>query len=364
MSYRATKTRRRQAAAARKTKPSRASEARNILLLGGDLQRKLVARALSTLDAELRPIKWGEFVEDASDDQTVAAVITGPPPQVPLWKSVRTLRGVLPEHVAVVVVATDLGGPSATRRLYAEGAAVVFDWPRESLLLGGVLAETLALRLVHGKATRGDRALARVVRSHARLVAPAGHALQVDVRDGVAHLAGEVTTLPEAIEIESRVAEVPGVQAVHAEDLRVVSTGRSDRAISSAVKRVLSSVSEDTVAVSVRGGHVTLAGSVGSRAEARRLQGLVAHVRGVRGLDNRLVVSSDARDKDRTVAARVRKVLAARFPQLSLEVAAFGGHLVVQGEVQTLATKRDVSAVAEDVDGVHAVINKLMVVRR
>lgn len=342
-------------------RPSEATAGRNVLLIGHAPQRRAVARALKGLDAKVRGVSWDAFAQDACGPDTVAAIIIGPPPNAPGWRSVATLRSLLPDRVAIAFVDPQPHNPRTIRRYYREGASVVFDWPRESILLAPVLAETLAIRMVHGKAKRGDRALGRVVRSHARLITPGIEGLSVSVQDGHVSLRGTAQSLPQAIAVESRAAEVPGVQSVDAANLLVEPSGLSDRAIRSSVKKVLSSVTEDTVAVAVSRGHVSLAGSVSRRAEARRLQDLIAHVRGVRGIDNKMVVSSKARAKDRSTAARVRMVLRAQFPQQRFELACFGGNVVVQGEVQTLATKRDVTRAIDEVEGVATVINKVRI---
>jgi osmotically-inducible protein OsmY len=342
-------------------RPLTKSGTRNLVLVGSAARAEEIERALAHLDATLRTHDWGEDLTKTVGEDTVAVIVTESPPTAPLWKSARTLRQLLDDSVALVVLVPGTMPLPEVKRLYRIGSAAVLEWPRDSKILARMLVEVLALRYVHGPASKADMALARVVKAVVRSTVPSAGRMSVTAKEGVVSVVGTIPGLWVAAEIERSVAGLPGVRGVLLDELQVEPSGRSDRSIRQAVRRILDNVTSDTVSVAVQASHVTLAGSVTSRAEARRLRELVSHVRGVRGIENRMVVSEEAQARDTAVATRASRVLDGRFPHLDIAVQVFGGHAVLEGRVHTLADRKEVRQVVEDVRGVRRVVDKLAI---
>jgi osmotically-inducible protein OsmY len=169
--------------------------------------------------------------------------------------------------------------------------------------------------------------------------------IDVSIADGVVTLIGEVNSLL-AKERATRIAEtVKGVRSVINRIAVVPSAERSDAAVERDVRSaLLSDPATDSYEVhaSVKGGIVTLTGTVQSWTE-KQLCGTVAKgVKGVTGLKNRIKVKSKAQRADVEIAPEIEKAL--RWDVLVddglIDVKVKNGAVALTGTVGSAAEKR------------------------
>jgi osmotically-inducible protein OsmY len=125
--------------------------------------------------------------------------------------------------------------------------------------------------------------------------------------------------------------------------------------------RDVSEIDDKTLAVRVENGYVTLAGSVNSRAEAKRLTRLVANIRGVRDVAPLTIVSPSQKRQDHRIAKRLQTMLRQLFIGEDVNVAFFGNTAVLSGNVSSLFTRQLIEQTLEDEDVVDRIFNKLNV---
>jgi osmotically-inducible protein OsmY len=73
------------------------------------------------------------------------------------------------------------------------------------------------------------------------------------------------------------------------------------------------------------------------------------------------VISNKRKKRDKTVAAEIKKTLAFSFPKAHLKLNVFGGAVVLSGQTDTLAKRREIAETVELLDGVGHVVNKIKV---
>lgn len=120
-------------------------------------------------------------------------------------------------------------------------------------------------------------------------------AIGVAARDGVVTLSGTVGTYAEKIAAEDVAMHVAGVKGL-ASEIEVDLSGyhqRTDADIAAAALNVLAwevTVPKDGVTVKVGNGWITLDGSVERQFQRRNAERAVAHLTGIRGITNQIVV--------------------------------------------------------------------------
>jgi osmotically-inducible protein OsmY len=257
-----------------------------------------------------------------------------------------------------------------SRALYADGVSAVFEWPNDS----DALKRTL-LRLTVPEPIRWGRkrspseiALEETARAHLDADAtPFGANLGLEACGRVILLKGSLDALWKLELARQVVSDVSGVDDVIADGVEIVGVERDDRKIGRAIRSVLkhaSSVEGSTLAVAVRSGEVTLAGSVADRQEAKRAVQLVQQVRGVRKIQDYLVVSKRAKRRDKSLARRVRTALTSRYPKLPIDLSVFGNVAVMSGRVPSARYREQVRDLIENQKGVDRVVDKLQVQSR
>jgi osmotically-inducible protein OsmY len=342
--------------------PQRATRERppKLLLLGDVDAFEPVQASLASLRAEVEPVSEAEAVEPGRGE--IAAVIARPGPGSRPGRDLARLR----EHLTVplfVIVGDGCSG-AAVRKLYEGGAAGVFEWPKEGLLLARFLAEMLALRFARGRAGKADQALARTVRTHLKLLPGLQEVPRVEARDGVVRASGSVESLTLKQEIERCVSGVPGVRGLDVGSLHVLGARVPDRQIRSAARRLLE-ISPDldarTLSVTVEAGRLTLHGSTASMRELRRLEELAARISGVRSVTLDINVSDAAQRADRSTAQRLNRALDALFPDDEVRAACFGDTTVLTGSTSTLRTRREIARVVSELPGVTKLVDKIQV---
>jgi len=160
------------------------------------------------------------------------------------------------------------------------------------------------------------------------------------------------------------VADIPGVEDVIADGVEIAGQTRDDRSIARAIREVLkhaAKVEKSTLAISVRSGDVTVTGSVRDKREATRALELIRQVRGVRGVQNFLVISASGKKQDAALAKRVREVLQTRYPNLKVDLSVFGNVAVLSGRVPRAGVRDKIKELVYGQDGVERVVDKMSV---
>jgi len=334
---------------------------RTLLLVGEREEADSVAAVLSDLQVAL---DWSPTADGLDERERVGVVVVelaSGPGRARAAERVGAVRAA--SALPVFAVVSDESPGARIRRLYAAGASSVFEWPRESLMLGRFLAEMLALTFVRGRAARPDTALARTVRAHLKLLPGLDAPPHVEAHGGVVRAGAELGSLALKREVERCIAGVPGVRALDTRALHVVPEAPvPDARIRRDARRLLDArpeVGPGTVSVSVRNGMLALQGTAESPGERRRIERLVTGIRGVREVDLRLVVSRSRKREDRRAARRLAGAVAAAFPDADVRVAYFGGVAAVSGTAPTLRVRREIHDLVEDDAAVDRVVDKI-----
>jgi osmotically-inducible protein OsmY len=278
----------------------------------------------------------------------------------------RLREGLGASTVPVLVVLRQPMLPREQGSLYWNGAAGVFDWPREKVSLLRIVARVILVGQA-GRPLKGDEKLTRAARQRLRgHPASLGNALTVTVVRGVAVLEGQVDALWKLDEAEADLARLPGIEDVVVDGVEVSDSGLADRAIARSVRAVLegaAGIDVSTLAVRVAQGKVTLSGEVADRREMQRLVGLVRHVRGVRAIENLVVISAGKKARDTRVARMLVDEIAHHLPRAKVTVSVFGGVAVLEGRVPHPADRRQLEQIAEQHRFVQRVVNKVEAAR-
>lgn len=198
--------------------------------------------------------------------------------------------------------------------------------------------------------------------------------LEIDARDGVVTLRGEVDTGADRQAVQDVVESVRGVRDVQ-NHIELASMHREDHAIERDVEVELTAsvVVEDPIQVLVEDGKVALSGTVDSlfeRSWAIRRAWSVRGVQEVSATDLEVnplqwnedeptpPLRSDAQVVQAIVSAFYREpVINAQRPVVKVD----GEHVTLSGTVQTVAAKRRASLLAEVISGVDEVDNRMVV---
>lgn len=225
--------------------------------------------------------------------------------------------------------------------------------------------------------------------------------VSADAENGVVTLKGKVDTSDHKALAEDTVRGLPGVVSVNNE-LKVKSEPKesSDEWIALKVRSSLlyhRNVSLMDSDVSVVNGNVTLTGTAASSAEKSLAGEYAADIKGVKNVDNRIVVVSDAEKKmakserkadkesdhaydragvhhremsdkidDASITAQVKGSLAVSRSASAIrtEVTTREGVVTLRGEAKNTAEKELAGRIAKDIRGVRDVNNEIVVVNR
>ena len=337
------------------------------LLITGSDEKLLagVGRALQGLRVRIEILLWEEALEALSDGAT-AVVLVLPIRRIAMSTAVEIVR----DHpngkaIPVYCVVPEKTSSRRVRLLYSAGANVVLDWPREKVVFRDLFAESFGITRVRGRADEADKALGHSVRAHLRIFPEldAGR-LRLFARNGLVSVSGRIRSLEQRRRIIETIAAVPGVRAVIAHSLRVESKGIADRTLKRRVRRLLkeaSDLDDSTLLVKVRGGSVTIGGTVRYRAEIQRLEDLIIQLDGARALDLRLSVSPERQRADSRQSHRYRRALETLYPDERVSLTCINGTAVLTGTVRSLTVKRSIARLIERDSAVHEVVNKITV---
>ena len=249
-------------------------------------------------------------------------------------------------------------------------------FPRAPLLLAGLVA-LLAVGCAANNNTRGeemdtppmtDQAVVDAVETE-MMFDPAIPHNEVDVSciDGTVTLKGTVGNLLAKRRAVRLAETVRGVKSViDRTDVQPSITRRDYNIESDARTALLHDRATESweIGVDVENGIATLNGTVDSWQEKQLAEKVVAGVRGVRGIDNRIDIVYDTERTDGEIAAEVRRAL--RYDVLVdhglVDVAVEDGRVKLTGTVGSAAEKRR-ARIDAWVAGVDAVANELEVER-
>jgi osmotically-inducible protein OsmY len=188
----------------------------------------------------------------------------------------------------------------------------------------------------------------------------------VTVKDEVVTLTGMVDFYHQKLAAEKAAHRVKDVKVV-AMDIAVRSSGKSgaidDSEIAGAIRNALiwhSAVNEDLVNIIVEDGWVYLDGMVDWDYERSAAEKSVEHIRGVKGVINRVKIKQQEVDpvevKNKITAAFRRH---ANVDSASINVDTRGSRVILTGRVRSWTERKDAEDVAWLMPGVTEVDNKL-----
>lgn len=191
--------------------------------------------------------------------------------------------------------------------------------------------------------------------------------LFVEVTDGVVTLAGTVESYAEKILAQHTAQAVAGVQdLVNAVDVKPAADRHpSDDELEQMVERVLAwdaLVPEQDIEAAVVDGLVALTGRCATRAQAGEAERAVTRLYGVRGVVNRIEVTS-AEPSPTEIRSTIEEALRRRAAHQasSLDVAVDGPVVTVRGTVSSAMDRRAIIGAAGHAPGVGEVRDELRI---
>lgn len=354
-------------ASTRAKKP--AETTRRVIIVGSTSSQDLGLDRIAGLDATPELVGWHQPVTERVTDDVACIVLAGDPPTADLSRHLRTLAELFAADrrpLPPVIILEDVGDARA-RELYEAGAALVApltsrpsQGPGLAEIQRGLIPRVLAARLVEGPAASVDDELARQARIRLSLASPRYARLDVAVVDGVATVRGALGVLWRRVHVERLLTLTPGLDEVFVEDVRIDAHAPGESLANTLARTIDAELGDHpTVTWSVVGGIVVFAGSVSSRADLERLIAATRRMRGVRGIQNNLVVSPSQTERDGEVARQIVQRLDTLGVDVDVDAGVVGQFAVLRGSVEDEGRKRLVERAARDVTGIDHVVDEL-----
>lgn len=188
--------------------------------------------------------------------------------------------------------------------------------------------------------------------------------IAVAVEDGVVTLAGYVPSYSQKRSVEKAVKQIKGVRGIAQNlDVRYFNDGVHDDEIAKRVLNTLNwsvSVPKD-VKVTVSDGMVTLTGQVDWRYQRDAAERSIAHLRGVRGVTNELVIARHVEPQD--VKKRIEKALErqSELEASKIRVTVDGSTVRLDGKVRAWSERDVAERAAWAAPGVRMVDDRMTV---
>jgi osmotically-inducible protein OsmY len=190
--------------------------------------------------------------------------------------------------------------------------------------------------------------------------------IDVSVQDGRATLSGEAPTYYEVQLAEQDTRTVSGVKAVD-NDLLVGPIGEdiADTDLASRCAAALDAdrfVPKGAISLNVEDGHVTLRGDVRHHYERQAAELAVARIKGVRGISNRIAITSQPVPTD--VADRIKRAFRrnAIIDDSRISVSTNDHTVYLDGEVGSWKAEEEAVDTAWGAPGVTDVVDRLIIV--
>jgi osmotically-inducible protein OsmY len=197
---------------------------------------------------------------------------------------------------------------------------------------------------------------------------PSVNAAQIDVevKDGIVTLAGQVDSFTEKLSAERAVQRVSGVRALAIEmDVKLFgSSKRLDVDIASSAKNALqwtTYVPRDAVKVMVEGGQLTLSGEVDWDWQRRGALDAVRHLKGVVDVSNQIVIKFklSTTGVKAAIEAALQRRAKSDAQQICVEV--LGHDVTLTGTVNSWSDREMVTNCAWSAPGVRSVADNIRI---
>ena len=193
----------------------------------------------------------------------------------------------------------------------------------------------------------------------------------VTVKNGAVRLTGTVSSYAERYAAETAARRVRGVHAV-AEDIEVhlASDDRqTDETIAERISNMLEwnmIVPDPEIIAEVREGCVTLKGEVDWNFERETLKNQIAHMRGVKEVNNRIALRKRGpapEVSEREIKYKITRALhrSAELEKANIDIAVDGDKVTITGDVKAPYEKELIANAAWSAPGVMHVVEKLRV---
>jgi osmotically-inducible protein OsmY len=350
-------------------KASYSGKESGVVLIGSNKRVAELVDVFNTMCIPCEITPWPADLNDIIAAETIGVLVAVPVAPRTRVKTAEVLQEIrrheAGQSLPVACVVPNNAGDKDVNLLYRAGASAVFKWPGEAANFPSLMAEILGMSLSRGKADNADKALARTIRAHLKTQQIYTSDLRVSVRGGIASISGAIGSLWKKIRIIHMVEQVPGITGVISNGLYVPHSGIPDKRIRKSVMHVLNvTLGYDNASIdaSIHNGVVAIEGKVANPDEYRRILDIISHVDGVRGIRRyNAVRGPGVKKRPKTLTQSIVWQLATIWPGSPISVNVFEDTVVLAGQTDTLARRREIVESIEQQEGVGRVVNKIHV---
>lgn len=186
------------------------------------------------------------------------------------------------------------------------------------------------------------------------------------VKDGAVTLNGNVPSYGEKWDAVAAAKRVSGVKAI-ADDIEVKfadSLRRTDGEIAATAANQIkwsTTIPDDSVAITVREGNITLEGDVEWGYQRRAAVDSVQYLLGVKGVNNLINIKPKASAKELEASIKSAFIRSALLDYKKIQVEVSGATVILRGKVRNYTEREEAERVAWAASGVNFVDNQLHV---